>query len=73
MTAIVKVQIPLATNDPGQTQKALVYAEGRRLVMQQKLDHATQSQMGNDLKAYFEAEYRHGRWAIGHRVTDREW
>ncbi|MEY9493708.1 hypothetical protein [Bradyrhizobium elkanii] len=70
---IVKVQLALATNDPARL--ALVYAKGRVDLVQQKLDLATTKAMGDDPKAFFEAEYRPsiGTWSIGKRVKDQKW
>lgn len=73
MTDIVKVQKPVVTNDP--RQLALVYAKGRKFYVQQPLDPATDKAMGEDKKAFFEAEFIHVRnqWSIGKRVSDRDW
>jgi hypothetical protein len=73
MTDIVKVQVPLIANDPAEV--ALVYAKGRKKMVQQRLDYTTKKLMGTDLKAFFEAEYHHatGKWTIGKRVKDRDW
>jgi len=69
---IVKVQIPIVTNDPHAL--ALVYAKGRKGMAQQKLDHATLVAMGDDIKGYFRAELgKDGRWHIGGRVKDQDW
>lgn len=75
MTEIVKVQIPFESNDPAQFGLALVYAKDRRRMVQQKIDQTTKVLMGDDVKAFFEAEYRAslGRWTIGRRVKDRDW
>lgn len=72
MKMVVKVQRPVVTNDPAKL--ALVYAKNHHGVAQQKLDYATVKAMGDDLKAFFEAELRHtGQWSIGKRVRDRKW
>ena len=71
MSEIVKVQVPLISNDPA--EHALVYAEGRKRVVQQPLDYTTKQLMGDDSKAFFEAEFRRGKWTIGKRVKDRDW
>jgi hypothetical protein len=73
MTDIVKVQIPLVTNDP--LGHALIYAKDKKNMVQQKLDYTTRKLLGNDMKAFFEAEYRQKTrtWLIGKRVKDREW
>jgi len=73
MTEIVKVQLPLSTNDPDQRDFALVYAEGRRCMVQQRIDPGTRAAMGGDVKAFFEADYKRGAWKIGSRVGDRRW
>ena len=71
MTDIVKIQVPLITNDP--MEYALVYAEGKTRIVQQGLNAVTRKLMGDDRKAFFEAEFRHGRWTIGKRVADQNW
>ena len=71
MIGIVKVQIPLVTNDP--VECALVYAKGRKNIVQQPLGGTTKKLMGDDKKAFFEAKFRQGKWTIGKRVTDQAW
>lgn len=72
MRMIVKVQRPVVTNDPAEL--SLVYAEGRFGLVQQSLDAATVAAMGEDFKAYFDAELRKdGSWSIGKRVKNLEW
>lgn len=73
MGTIVKVQIPMVTDDPHEL--VLVYAKDHANQSIQALDHATRQAMGKDYKAYFEAEFRRsiGQWFIGKRVKDREW
>jgi hypothetical protein len=73
MIEIVKVQLPLSSNDPEQRDLALVYAEGRRCMVQQPIDAATRAAMGGDVKAFFKADYKRGTWKIGERVDDGEW
>ena len=69
---IVKVQRPVVTNDPA--SPALVYAKGRKGMIQQRLDAATLKAMGDDYKAYFVAELKlNGQWQIGQRVGDQRW
>lgn len=69
---IVKVQRPIVTNDPA--APALVYAKGRKGMIQQRLDAATLSAMGNDFKAFFMAELSHnGKWQIGKRIEHQTW
>jgi len=70
MPDIVKVQLPLSTDDDN---LALVYEEGRKRMVRQPLDPATRTAMGGDVKAFFYAQYFDGRWAIGRRVNDRDW
>ena len=74
MSEVVKVQLPLGSDPPGD-DLALVYGKGRKWMARQPLDHATKKAMGDDVKAYFEAQYRHssGTWLIGKRVKDRDW
>ncbi|MCA1419456.1 hypothetical protein [Bradyrhizobium sp. BRP23] len=70
---VIKVQLPLATSDPTRAEMALIYAEGRKFMTQQVLDQATRALMGSDAKAFFDANYRAGRWEIGKRVEDQDW
>jgi hypothetical protein len=60
MTEIVKVQLPILTNDPAMLDLALVYAEGRRCMVQQPIDAATRAAMDGDVKAFFKADYKRG-------------
>jgi hypothetical protein len=73
MSEIVKVQIPLATNDPAALP--LIYDRHREHMTQQRIDHTTKKLMGTDVKAYFQAEWRHAsqQWTLGKRVRDRDW
>lgn len=73
MTEIVKVQLPIVTTDPH--EPALVYAKGKKKLVQQQLDHGTRKAMGEDMKAFFEAEFSFTKqvWGIGKRVKDRDW
>ncbi|MBO4228372.1 hypothetical protein [Bradyrhizobium neotropicale] len=73
MSEIVKVQLPLTSNDP--RKLALVYAKGRKNMVQQPLDAITRKLMGADFKAFFEAEYQpaRGTWLIGERVGHQDW
>jgi len=77
MTEIVKVQLPLATNDEEFDQVvddlALIYCKGRRRAVHQRLDAATMIAMGDDVRAFFRAQYYDGQWTIGRRVRDQEW
>ncbi|WP_028164138.1 hypothetical protein [Bradyrhizobium elkanii] len=73
MTEIVKVQVPLASNDP--KAPALIYDRHQKHVTQQKLDYTILKLMGTDPKAYFEGEWHPAsqRWTLNRRVKDREW
>jgi hypothetical protein len=73
MSEIVKVQIPLASNDPAALP--LIYDRYREHETLQKLDHTTKKLMGTDVKAFFKAEWRHAsqQWTLGNRVSDRDW
>lgn len=73
MRAIVKIQVPLATNDP--QRLALIYAENRINMTQQQLSKETLEALGDDVKGYFLAEFIHTRrrWTIGKRVEDQPW
>lgn len=71
MIAIVKVQVPIATNDPN--RPALVYAKGRKYMVQQKLDGRVDAVMKQTPKAFFEAEFNNGVWKIGKQVPDQNW
>ena len=73
MSEIVKVQIPIATNDPN--AQPLVYNKSRSRRAFQPLDAATKRALGNDDKAYFRAEWSVAKyqWLIGDRVKDRDW
>jgi hypothetical protein len=75
VTEIVKVQKALASNDPTLMDVALIYAKGRRCMVQQRLDFAANTAMGDDVKAFFEGDFRPsvGSWKIGKRVADRDW
>lgn len=71
MKDIVKVQVPFFSNDP--EELVLVYSKNRKNLVQQPLSDVARKQMGEDLKAFFEAEFRNGIWILGHRVAKREW
>jgi len=73
MSEVVKVQVPLATNDP--EHKALIYDRRRQHLVQQNLDYTTKKLMGDDVKAFFQAEWRESsqQWTLNKRVKDRDW
>lgn len=68
---IVKVQIPLATNDP--TMPALIYDARRKHLVQQQLDANTRLAMGHDYKAFFEANWDGQQWKLVSRVGLQPW
>jgi hypothetical protein len=68
---IVKVQTPMATNDP--FERALVYAKGRRTMVQQSLTDRERGMMGSTAKAYFDADFDGKRWKLLRRVPDQLW
>jgi hypothetical protein len=68
---IVKVQVPLATNDPN--TPALIYDEFKTQMTQQTLDDITVRLMKNDAKAFFEAKWNGNRWQLGKRVGWQDW
>ena len=74
-TEIVKVQRPIATNDPNIPW--LVYAKGHKKTQQVRqayITEQTKKAMGKDLKAYFNAEWNDvSGWTIKDRVEDQEW
>ncbi|MET3969129.1 hypothetical protein [Bradyrhizobium sp. S3.9.1] len=70
---IVKVQVALATNDPDFADMALIYAEEHKFVTEQRLHPAVRRLMNGDAKAFFDANFRSGRWDIGNRVEDQDW
>jgi hypothetical protein len=56
---LVKVRTALATSHLEDLEgSALVYDKGRKRLVQQPLDAATKEAMGDDVRAFFEAEYR---------------
>lgn len=73
MNEIVKIQIPLASND--HKPLPLIYNKGKRLMAMQELSRATKRAMGDDVKAFFLAKWDATRtqWVIGNRVKDRDW
>lgn len=73
MSDIVKVQLPISISDPAFANLALVYEEGRKRVVHQPLEKVTRIAMGDDVKAFFHAQFSEGRWVIGRRVKDRDW
>lgn len=55
---VVKVQKPIATNDPRMRRSYLIYDEGRVRVTQQRLTKPDKQAIGSDLKCYFVACWR---------------
>ena len=74
-TEIVKVQRPIATNDPNVPW--LIYANGHKKTQQVRQEYITEQvkkDMKGDLKAYFNAVWDDVlEWYIKDRVEDREW
>jgi hypothetical protein len=68
---IVKVQVPLATNDPN--TPALIYDEFKTRMTQQSLDDATLKLMAGEPKAFFEAQWFDMRWQLGKRAAWQDW
>lgn len=74
-THIVKVQVPLMTNEPNPEQQYLVYGRGRYKWRQQGVSDSVKKTLGNDVKGYFEATFNHktGKWDIYNRVGFQSW
>jgi hypothetical protein len=74
MREIVKVQIFFHAGPGKVSEVSTVNAKGHR-PEGQWLDPATRAAMGDDTRAFFDAEYQPstGRWSIGTRVMDRDW
>lgn len=70
---VVKVQLPIYSSDPD--APALIYPEDRSGMAMQALDDATRIAMGDDVKAFFNAELDSDgeRWKIGARVSWQNW
>jgi hypothetical protein len=73
MVEVVKVQLPLFSNNP--KAKPLVYGYPHRHPRQQTVGKATLKAMGDDVKAYFQADWNEhqNKWIIGKRIVDRSW
>jgi len=68
MTEIVKVLAAVTNRD-----FSMVYNKSRQRLIVQTLDDKARARMGRDLKAYFEAEWKGGGWALGQRVDTQPW
>jgi hypothetical protein len=72
---IVKVQQPLSSNVGDAPW--LIYDQGKKKVEQRAValvDPAVKTALGDDPKAYFEAEWSTEEgWKIGDRVLDQKW
>lgn len=68
MKKIIKVQRPLSGG-----QDWLAYDKSRLRVMFFQPDYATKQAMGDDYKAFFEANWFHGKWHIGNKTTWQDW
>lgn len=65
MSEIVKVQLALLTNDPRHRAGGgfgLVYAKGKRLLVEQPLPSVTVKALGSDVTGYFLAEHNGTSW-----------
>lgn len=71
---IVKVQRPIISFGTHiSTVGCLVYAEGKRKMVEQSVPPKVMSALGGDLKGYFNAEWKRGKWSIKNRVADQAW
>ena len=74
-TEIVKVQRPIATNDPNVPW--LIYAKGHKKTQQVRQAYITEQvkkDMKGDFKAYFNAVWSDvSGWHIKDRLKDKEW
>lgn len=70
---IVKVQIPLMSNDPN--VGCLVYGKGHKGSREQTITQKNFDDLKGDLKGYFEAwlNFKTNCWVIGKRVEDQDW
>jgi len=74
MTEIIKVQRPLSTNHPGNPW--LLYDKNHTHVEHREegaIDKKVRTDMGSDVKAYFEAEWSSEGWKIGKKVLAEDW
>jgi hypothetical protein len=74
---IFKLQRPLASNSPAHAQIWLAYSEGKtnvRMLPGNRIPHVVKLEMGDDQKAYFEAELIEGGDVnFKRRVEDQTW
>ena len=68
---IVKVQLPLASNDA--EPKALVYNKGRSHQFLLPITKDLKEMMGDDVKAYFDADYEEGKIELYKKVEPQDW
>lgn len=74
MPQIVKVQVPLFTNDPAmQGNKGLVYDQAKRFIREQLLPLAVISALNGEAKGYFIADWNGRTWDIGKRTKGQDW
>lgn len=77
MSEIVKVQVPLFTNDPQHDNgtRGLVYAKGRKHLKEQPLPLAVLKSLGEEVKGFFLAEWDDDleEWLIGERTKGHTW
>jgi hypothetical protein len=69
---IVKVQLPLFST--AVADHVLVYNEDRSKWTEQNISDRTRKAIGEDVKAFFNAEFdESGVWIIADRVDDQPW
>lgn len=66
---IVKVQVALFPAGA----PALVYAKGKRNMVQQEISQGARDALKGDAKGYFEAEFDGKEWKIGSRTMPQAW
>lgn len=70
MSEIVKVQVPIV----GNKSLCLVYAKGRRNMVEQPVPDAARKALNGDLKGYFKGTWSSVvGWAINERVAAQDW
>lgn len=65
--AVVKVVAGLSRN---RILPVTIHARGGKFVKRQYLSPEQRAQMGEDIAAYFEAEWINGRWWLGKRLAE---
>lgn len=72
MAVIVKVQVPIASSVP-RGSVGLVYAAGRKRMVEQELPEAVLAAMDGKPKAFFEADWTGRLWTIGKPAPWQAW